>query len=142
MKRHWGMLAILSCLALTQSPEGMAHGVNHSAPNFVGQRIVVVHDNHAAEKFRGTRPRWLQTHRHFNDWYLQTRYRHASQLSWLQLYDLYGVELRHARPVRHVKFRSARHDRYRYASENDRRKGDRNKRDRKKHDRYKRNRDR
>ncbi|HEX7719692.1 MAG TPA: hypothetical protein VF389_07795 [Woeseiaceae bacterium] len=142
MKRHLGMLAILSCLAFTQLPEGMAHGVNHSAPHFVGQRIVVVHDIHAAERFRGTRPRWLQTHGYFNDWYLKSRYRHASQLSWLQLYDLYGIELRHARPVRHVKMRSARHDRYRYAPDYDRRKNDWKKRDRKKHDRYKRNRDR
>lgn len=141
MKRHLGMLAMLSCLALTQSPEGIAHGVFHSAPHFVGQRIVVVQDINAAEKLRGTRPRWLQTHRYFNDWYLQSRYRHAPQLSWLQLYDLYGIELRHARPVRHVKFRSARHDRYRYAPEYDRRNGDRIKRDRKKHDRYKRKRD-
>lgn len=142
MKRQLGMLAILSCLALTQSPEGMAHDVYHSAPHFVGQRIVVVHDIHAAERFRGTRPRWLQTHRHFNDWYLQSRYRHAPQLSWLHLYDLYGIELRHTRPVRHVKFRSARHDRYRYAPDYDRRKNDWHKRDRKKHYRYKRNRDR
>jgi hypothetical protein len=137
MKRQLGMLAILSCLALTQSPEGMAHGVFHSAPHFVGPRIVVVHDIHAAERFRGTRPRWLQTHRHFNDWYLQSRYRHAPQLSWLHLYDLYGIELRHTRPVRHVKFRGARYDRYRYKHGYERRKVDR-----KKHYRYKRNRDR
>lgn len=141
MKRHLGMLVILCCLALTQSPEGMAHGAIHSAPHFVGQRIVVVHDIHAAEKFRGTRPRWLQTHRLFNDWYLHSSYRYAARLSWLQLYDLYGMEVRYTRPVRHVKFRSARHDRYRYKHEHERRKGDRNKRDRKYHDRYRRNRD-
>jgi hypothetical protein len=114
MKRHTGMLLVLTCLALTRSPKGMAHEVPYSGV----QRTVVVHDSYSAGKYRGTRPHWLQTHAHFHDWYLHSPYRHVRHVSWLQLYDLYGMEVRYHRPVRHYYVRDyvrdARHDDRKY----------------------------
>lgn len=106
MKRRITLLILLAGLMVPLAPQAFAHDY---AP-----RTIFVSDGYAAVRHRGVAPRWLYTHRPFNRWYHASRYRYAHRLSRAQLYDLYRIEVRHSRPVRHYHRRGCEHDRYRH----------------------------
>jgi hypothetical protein len=106
MKRRITLVILLAGLALPLAPQAFAHDY---AP-----RAVVVSDGYAVAYRRGIAPPWLYTHQPFQHWYHGSHYRYVHRLNWVQLYDLYRVEVRHSRPVRHYHRRGGEHDRYRH----------------------------
>jgi hypothetical protein len=104
MKHCITLMILLACLSLPLAPQALAH-------DYV-PRAVVVSDGYAVAWHRGIAPRWLHTHQPFQRWYHGSGYRYAHRLNWTQLYDLYRVEVRHSRPVRHYHRRGCEHDRY------------------------------
>ena len=106
MKRRFMVMMLLVGLTLPLAPRAFAH-------DYV-PRTVVVSDGYAVVQHRGIAPRWVHTHRPFQQWYHASHYRYVHRLNWAQLYDLYRVEVRHSRPVRHYHRRGCEHDRYRH----------------------------
>lgn len=110
MQRRHFTLAALAC-AMFMSTPAFAHDV---AP-----RTFFVHDGYVALRHRGVAPHWLRMHRPFQRWYRQSRYRYVKSPDWLQLYDLYRIEVhqygpvRYYGPVRHVHHRGCPHDHHR-----------------------------
>lgn len=110
MKRRIPLIVLLAALTLPLAPGAFAHDL--------GPRTVVVDRGYTVvyqpRAHYGVPPRWLRTHAPFQRWYHGSRYRYMHRLSWAQLYDLYRIEVRHSRPVRHYHYRGCKHDRDRH----------------------------
>jgi hypothetical protein len=106
MKPGIALMILLAGLTMPLAPQAFAHDVVPRAV-LVGNGYTVVHH-------RGIAPRWLHTHQPFQHWYHASHYRYVHRLNWAQLYDLYRLEVRHSRPVRHIHRRGCEHDRYRH----------------------------
>lgn len=106
MKRRITLMILLAGLTLPLAHPAFAHDY--------GPRTVLSGDGYAVVHYRGIAPRWLHTDQSFQRWYHASRHRHVQRLSWVQLYDLYRVEVRHSRPARHYHRPGCKHDRHRH----------------------------
>lgn len=108
MKRRISIIVLLAALTLPLAPAAFAHDFGPRRVIVDGGYTVVYHPR----SHPGAPPHWLRTHAPFQHWYHASRYRYVHRLSWPQLYDLYRIEVRHSRPVRHYHYRGCRHDRH------------------------------
>ena len=108
MKRRISLIALLVVLMLPLASTAFAH---NPVPRTIlidgGYRIVYGPHGH-----HGVPPYWLHHDASFRHWYHASRYRYMHRLGWAQLHDLYRVEVRLSRPVRHYHYRGCEHDRH------------------------------
>ena len=102
MKRRIASV-ILAALVLPLAPAAFAHDPGPPTILVDGRHTVVY-------RHYGVPPHWLRTHAPFQRWYHASPRHRMHRLSWMQLYDLYRIEVRHSRPVRHYHHRHC--DRY------------------------------